>query len=525
MNLKSSFSWSRILITVGVFGLLWGFASGHLMYVNSPFRLAAWKMPSAGPTAEVHPEVLNLQASFSKVAELVKPAVVSISTVHIEQIQETPQFFFGDPMEQFFEYFGGEGMAPPQNRRRSARPRQFKMEGVGSGVIIDPEGLVLTNEHVVRDADEIKVLVYDGEGNKKEYTGRVVGKDARTDLAVVRIHAGKKLPFAAFGDSDKVKVGDWAIAIGSPFGLTQTLTVGVISAARQSLAIEDREYRNLIQTDAAINRGNSGGPLLNIKGEVVGINTAIYAPTGVFAGIGFAVPVNQAKAILQDLVHKGHVVRGWLGVELAREISPAMVKAFGLPNDKGALINEVMKGSPAEKAGLKRGDIIRSFNGTVVDSSDKLQNLVSQTAPKKTVPLQVIRERKTLTLNLVLGERPETADGGPATRSPRKPKALEKSKEKDWLGAKVVPLTPNLAENFRQPPEAEGVLVLDLEEGSQAEEIGLVPGDIIRALNQMPTPDMMKFTAASSKINLSDGVVVDLLRQGKALYVSYTKSQ
>jgi len=253
-----------------LFGLLlflvWGFRSGRIVWADRALSLASFQVPAGAPTAEVHPEVLNLQASFSRVAELVKPAVVSISTTHIQQVPRGQEFFFGDPLEEFFQRFGGqEGNGMPRSPQGHT-PKQFKTEGVGSGVIIDPDGLVLTNEHVVRDADQIKVLVYDKAGDKKEYTGRVVGKDARTDIAVVRINVGHKLPFAALGDSDKVRVGDWAIAIGSPFNLAQTVTVGVISADRQSLPIEGREYRNLIQTDAAINRGNSGGPLLNIRG-------------------------------------------------------------------------------------------------------------------------------------------------------------------------------------------------------------------------------------------------------------------
>jgi serine protease Do len=456
------------------------------------------------PTVDVHPDVLNLQSSFSKVADLVMPAVVSITTTHMERAQESPLFFFEDPFER------------PQDGRK------FKMEGMGSGVIIDPNGLVLTNDHVVRDADEIKVLLYDKNGKKTEYAGKVVGKDPRTDVAVVRIKAGHALPFAALGNSESVKVGDWAIAIGSPFGLSQTFTVGVISAARQSLAIEDREYSNLIQTDAAINRGNSGGPLLNIKGEVVGINTAIYAPTGVFAGIGFAVPINQAKAILDELVEKGHVVRGWLGVELAHDLTPAMVKAFGVPDENGALINKVMKKSPADKAGFQRGDIVRKFDGKTVESSDQLQSFVAITPPDKKVSVEVWRQRKNVTLSLVLGERPESADVGPEeeTETSRKP---NKEKEKVWLGAHVSALTPEEAENFQQSADAEGVLVADVEGGSEAEEMGLGTGDIIRGVNQIPTPNVAEFSKATGHVNLSEGVVLDILRQGRAMYLSYTK--
>ncbi|MFA5975744.1 MAG: Do family serine endopeptidase [Elusimicrobiota bacterium] len=516
------------LLTLLLVVLVGGFRSGRLLYAGHGFHLAAYEAPAAGPVAQVHPEVLNLQTSFSNVAELVKPAVVSISTIHIEQVTEAPQFFFGDPMEQFFDQFFGNGEnggMPPNRQRLPMRQRQYKMEGVGSGVIIDPQGLVLTNEHVVRNADQIKVLMYDQDGNKTEYKATVVGKDARTDLAVIRVHAGHKLPAASLGDSDQVKVGDWAIAIGSPFGLSQTVTVGVISAARQSLAIEDREYRNLIQTDAAINRGNSGGPLLNIRGEVVGINTAIYAPTGVFAGIGFAVPVNQAKAILQDLVKKGHVVRGWLGVELAPEMTPAITRQFGLPDKTGALVNGVLPDSPAAKAGLKRGDVIRFFNGKPVESSAKLQTMVADMSPKRSIPLEIIRDRKKMTLTLVLGERPESADT--RERGTPRPSGKKESKknQKDWEGAHVIALSPDLAENFRQPRDAEGVLVTDVDSGSLAEELGLVAGDVIRAVNQMPTPDVSHFSSAVSKVDFSEGVVLDILRQGRSIYLSYMKGQ
>jgi serine protease Do len=518
--------------------MFWGFRTGRMSWNGLPISLAAYQMPSGGPTAEVHPEVLNLQASFNRVAELVKPAVVSIMTTHIQQVPTGsggPEFYFGDPFEEFFQQFfngpgGGEGPAVPPSQsqprsRRRARPPELKMEGVGSGVIIDPDGLILTNDHVVRDADLIKVTVYDPKGGKKEYTGKVVGKDARTDIAVVRINAGHKLPHAALGDSDKVKVGDWAIAIGSPFNLAQTVTAGIISADHQSLPIEGREYRNLIQTDAAINRGNSGGPLLNIHGEIVGINTAIYAPTGVFAGIGFAVPINQAKAILEDLVHKGHVVRGWLGVELAREITPAMVKSFGLPDTKGALVNDVMKGSPAEKAGLKRGDVVRMFNGKPVDSSDDLQAQVAQSTPNKSVPVELIRNKEKTFINLKLGERPESADTGEGGQEPRNApgKKEQKAAEQEWLGARVTNITSEIMETYQIPKEAVGVVATEIKPGSDADEIGLVPGDVIRGINQTPTPDVATFRKVSGSVKLSQGVVLDVLRQGHPIYLSYTK--
>ncbi len=496
-------------------------------WLHSDFRLTSYSVPSGGPKADVHPEVLNLQSSFSNVAELVKPAVVSISTVHIEQVSNAgPEFFFGDPLQEFFQNFMGQEndenpYGRPRMRRPNGKPREFKTEGVGSGVIIDPDGLVLTNDHVVREASEIKVIVIEKGAEKKEYIGKVVGKDPRTDLAVVRIKAGHKLPYAALGDSERVKVGDWAIAIGSPFGLAQTVTVGVVSASNQTLSIEGHEYRNLLQTDAAINRGNSGGPLLNIRGEVVGINTAIYAPTGVFAGIGFAVPVNQVKEILDDLIHKGHVIRGWLGVELAREISPAIAKSFGLPDTKGALVTDVMKDSPASKAGLKRGDVVRRFDGKDVESPDKLQAMVAVTAPKKAIPMVVIREKKEVTLTVVLGERPDSADER-RKDSAKSSEKEEKTARHEWKGIQVMKLTPDLGRRFRQPDDASGVIVVDVADDSPLAELGLAVGDVIRSVNQQATPDTTSFEKATSKVNLKDGVVLDVLRQGHPMYLSVT---
>jgi serine protease Do len=244
---------------------------------------------------------------------------------------------------------------------------------------------------VVREADELTVTFQFPE--EKKYSGKVVGTDPRTDLAVIKIEPASPLTYAALGDSDKVRVGDWAIAVGSPFGLEQTVTVGVISAMRQSLTIEGMNYSGLLQTDAAINRGNSGGPLVNIRGEVVGINTAIYAPTGVFAGIGFAIPANRIKDIMEQLIEKGHVVRGWMGVEIL-PLNDVMANHFGLPNTDGVMVNGVQPDSPAEKAGMKRGDVIVRFNGQATPTPDLLRDLVARTAPKKTITVDVIRDGK-----------------------------------------------------------------------------------------------------------------------------------
>ena len=312
---------------------------------------------------QVSEEAVNLQNSFANVAEHVKPAVVNVSTLQILRIEQPfYEFYFGDPFEDFFDEFFQRS---PRDKRAKPRKRYYqkKLEGTGTGVIIDPKGYILTNYHVIANAEDIRVRL-SGEKDK-EFEAKIVGEDPRTDLAVLKIKSNKKFPSAVLGDSDVIRVGDWVLAIGSPFGLEQTVTVGVISAKRQSVPIEGRSYRDLIQTDAAINRGNSGGPLVNIKGEIIGINTAIYAPTGVFAGVGFAIPINDAKEIIDDLIEKGRVIRGWLGVEI-KEVDEIIAKQFGLREIQGALVNKVIENSAAEKGGIERGDIIVKFAGQKV---------------------------------------------------------------------------------------------------------------------------------------------------------------
>lgn len=453
-------------------------------------------------------EVVNLQEAFAQVASLVKPTVVNISTVQLIEEKHPPiEFYFGDPFEEFFKEFG-----MPKRERKTPAPKgyQRRLEGTGSGVIIDPEGYILTNEHVIRGAAEIRVTLPD---ENEKFTGKVIGKDERSDLAVVKIKPKNKLSAVKLGDSDKIRVGDWAIAIGSPFGLEQTVTVGIISAVRQRLTIEGREYRDLLQTDAAINRGNSGGPLVNIRGEIIGINTAIYAPTGVFAGIGFAIPINQAKEILDDLIHKGKVVRGWLGVEI-KEIDDAIQKQFGLPDKEGALVNNVFKDSPAEKAGLMRGDVIIKFDEKKVSNPYELQKIVGQTQPNKKVKIEIIRDKNHKMVELVTEEMP--------TKIEEEAKTVTPSEETgEWLGMEVSNLTSELAEKYELPKEEKGIVVVAIEPGSKAEEIGLEEGDLIKSVNRKPITGIKDFNEISKKVKLSEGVVFDLNRRGRLLYLSY----
>lgn len=472
----------------------------------------------SGPTArlEPHPTAVTLQESFAKVAEAIKPAVVNISAVQIARVQEDPQqFFYGDPNEFFYRFFGETPSFP-----RQPRQREYRTEGTGSGVIIDAEGYILTNNHVVQGADQLTVTLSDG----KTHRGKVVGTDPRTDLAVIQIKASNPFAFAPLGDSSSMRVGDWVLAVGSPFGLQQTVTAGIVSAIRQSLNIEGRSFRNLLQTDAAINRGNSGGPLVNIKGEVIGINTAIYAPTGVFSGIGFAIPVNDAKAILRDLIQKGFVERSWMGVEIA-EVDEVIAQQFGLKTTEGALINQVLPGSPAEKAGLERGDVILEFDGKKVTNIQNLQDMVSATPTNRNVPVKILRDGKTRTIELKTATMPNQAAERPRQDNDEEKKTAEAT-TLEWLGAKFSDLSPRIKTRYGLDESIkQGVVLIEVPAQSLAAEAGLMEGDLIRAINRIEIKRIQDLKRATATINAKKGVVFDVVRKGRSFYLSFKSLQ
>ena len=362
----------------------------RLGHTASPAGLAPAFAPALGL-----PE--TLQQSFVGVAEHVRPAVVHLGTIQRAKMRRGPSLPPGsdDPFfkEFFNQFFGSEGPAPPG--------AEYRQPGLGSGVIIDKRGLVLTNFHVVKGADEIIVRLSD----KREYRGQVLGIDSKTDLAVVRFQPDQHaLTVAPLGNSDALRVGEWAIAIGNPFGLDQTVTVGVISATGRS-DVGIATYENFIQTDASINPGNSGGPLVNLKGEVVGINTAIVAAG---QGIGFAIPINMVKRVVDQLVDKGKVVRGWIGVSL-QPLSPELAQSLGLDGTQGAVVGSTIAGSPAAQAGLQQGDVILSYNKVPVEDYRHVQRLVAETGVGKTVTLEVMRKKQKVQVSLTIGEVPDTA--------------------------------------------------------------------------------------------------------------------
>ncbi|HLD29378.1 MAG TPA: PDZ domain-containing protein, partial [bacterium] len=343
----------------------------------------------------------------------------------------------------------------------------------------------------------------------------VVGRDPATDLAVLKIKSDKKFPAVSLGDSDKLRIGSWVVAIGSPFGLEQTVTCGIVSAIRQKVILENTAYENMIQTDAAINRGNSGGPLLNLNGEVVGINTAIYAPTGVFSGIGFAIPINLAKNILEEMIDKGKVTRGWLGVYI-QDVDRAIALQFGLKEQKGALVNKVEPGSPADKAGIERGDIIIEIDGKEVKNTFSLRRLVSEAKPGQTVRLKIVRGRKYVEAAVRITEMQGEESRGARGRIEKE----ETDGEAEWEGIRVSELSEDIRSVFDIKSGVRGVVVIGVDPGSLAGEAGLMRGDVLQGINQNSVSGIEDFRKAAKKIDLSSGVVFDIIRRGEPLYIT-----
>jgi serine protease Do len=392
-----------------------------------------------------------------------------------------------DPFEEFFErFFGGEN---PQ--------REFRRRSLGSGFIINREGYIVTNNHVVENASDIKVSLSD----KEEYDAKVIGRDSKTDVALIKIEAKRELPAVALGDSGKLRVGEWVMAIGNPFGLGHTVTTGIVSA--KGRIIGAGPYDDFVQTDASINPGNSGGPLFNMNGEVVGINTAIIAAG---QGIGFAIPINVAKDLLVQLREKGRVVRGWLGVQVQR-VTPELAKSFGLDRERGALVADVMSETPAEKAGIERGDIITEFNGRKIEEMNDLPRVVANTPPNADVPVKVLRKGQEKVVQVKITEMKEeraAASGG----------TLE-----EGLGLTVQELTPEIARNLGVA-ESKGVVVTNVEEGTPAEEAGIRRGDVILEVNQKKVETLRDYRAALGRLGSADSLLLLVRRGSNVLYMA-----
>ena len=415
--------------------------------------------------------------SFADLAEKLLPAVVNISSSQTLPARgegrgpDVPMFPPGSPFEQFFKDFM-ERQRPggPRGDQRPQGPAP-RAQSLGSGFIIDPAGVVVTNNHVIDGADEITVILQDNTRLK----ATLIGRDERTDLAVLKVEPEKPLPFVPWGDSDKSRVGDWVLAIGNPFGLGGSVTAGIVSARGRN--IEQGPYDNFIQTDAAINKGNSGGPLFNMDGDVIGINTAIYSPSGGSIGIGFSIPANMAKTVVAQLRDFGRARRGWLGVRI-QQVSPDIAESVGMKEAAGAMVAGVNDDGPADKGKIKAGDIITKFNGQPVKEMRNLPLIVAQTDIGKDVPVTVWRDGKEVTLTVKVGELPDDQKQAAAT-TPDKKAAPSGIVELSSLGLKLSELTPDLRTKFQINDDRKGVIITDVEGGSPAAERGLKPGDII----------------------------------------------
>jgi serine protease Do len=444
-------------------------------------------------------EMSAFATSFAQTVKNAQPAVVSIASTKVVKSNNADEGLsplFNDPM--FRQFFGERGNGP-QNRPN--RPREQREQGLGSGVIISPDGYILTNNHVIEGANDIRVYTSD----KRELKARVIGADPNTDIAVVKVDE-KKLATLSFADSSQVQVGDIALAIGNPFGVGQTVTMGIISATgRGNLGIED--YEDFIQTDAAINPGNSGGALINSNGQLIGINTAILSHAGGNQGVGFAVPANLAHSVMSQLLKNGKVVRGYLGV-MIQPVTPEIAKAFNLADAHGALVGEVSPDGPAAKAGIAQGDVITELNGARVDESRDLRLKISQLTPGSEIRLKLLRDGNPREASITLGELPTVKEAA----------SNEKSENDSYDGISVESLTPQTSRQLGLPASISGVVVTDVQDGSRADDAGLRPGDLIQQVNRQAINTAADFERAMKQSSGRSAVLL-VNRNGHTSYV------
>ena len=434
-------------------------------------------------------------ASFANLADKVKGSVVNISTTQV--VEGNPLMPFMGPGSPFGDFFGPN---LPKEFFGNKPHGKMKTHALGSGFVISKEGLIITNNHVVEKATEIKIKLHNG----KEYDAKLVGRDPKTDLALIQVAPDKDFPTpAVLGDSDALRVGDWVMAVGNPFGLGHTITTGIISAKSRILGAGP--YDDFLQTDAAINPGNSGGPLFNMTGQVIGINTAIIAQG---QGLGFAIPVNMAKDLLPQL-KTGKVVRGWLGV-MIQGITPKLAESFGLKSAKGVLVSDVVKGSPAEKSGLKQGDVIIRFDAKEIENAHKLSQVVAATAPDTRVKVDIRRNGNAKTVSLTIGTMPSEEQT-----------AVAPKEEISW-GMAVQELTPQLARQLGLESGSTGVLISDIKDGSPAAEAGLQPGDLISEVNRTAIKNLNDYQQALKKVKNGENLLLLVKRGSGALYVVLT---
>jgi serine protease Do len=475
------FTPSRLLLTA-MFGAVAGLA-------QLPLQLSSFGAPPAMAASLAALE--NRPPSFAAIAKRTMPVVVNIFTTS----QRAARGGSSDPIDDFFGRFFGE-----------SNPRENAARSLGSGILISRDGEVLTSYHVVRNSDIIKVRLSD----HSEYEARLIGKDAKTDLALVKIRrSGGALPFARLGSSSQLDVGDWVMAIGNPFGLEHTVTAGIVSA--KGRVIGAGPYDSFIQTDASINPGNSGGPLINALGEVVGVNSAIFSQSGGNIGIGFAIPIDLAKKVAEQLRKNGRVVRGWLGIR-AQDVSPQSA-SLGIARAGGdvAQVTEVSEGSPAADAGVKLGDLIVEFNGKAVPKSLDFPAVIADTPPGQKAILKIVRDKKEMTISVKIGELADESD----------PALTSEAKDPE-LGIKVQRISPEAARRLGLN-STKGVLVLEVQPGSPADSIGLEPADVIREVNQRPVNNVNDFERAMRQGRRGERVLLLVQRGDNAVFFAWKR--
>lgn len=460
-----------------------------------------WHSSSSVVLAEGQPMThtwQDLNQAFIDISKQTRPAVVTVSTDRVLSVNASP--FGGDPLLDFFFHHGNPQQAPQQQQ-----PEQFHQRGLGSGIIVSEDGIILTNNHVIDGADSIYVHTFDGE----RYKATVKGADPKTDIAVIKIDA-KGLPAMPIGNSDSLSVGEIVLAVGSPMSenLAYTVTQGIVSAkGRSNVGLAD--YEDFIQTDAAINPGNSGGPLVNLDGQLIGINTAIVSESGGFQGIGFAVPVNMAMQVMNSLLANGRVVRGWLGVSI-QDVGDAIASAMKLNKPTGALVADVLDDSPAAKAGLEAGDIIESIDNHPVKTSADLRNAVASTEPGTKVTLSILRSGKEKTVDVTLGELPAngvvaSAEGGTS----------------QMLGFSVSNVSPDMARQYGISSDHPGVIVTSIDSASPAYRMGLRQGDLIRSINREPVGSVSDFENITGNLKKGDYVLLQVQRAESTFFIAF----
>lgn len=475
-------------------------------------RLRAMVLAATLLALPLHAMARSAPDSFSPLVERLMPAVVNISTTQkispselsgqMLPFQDIPQGPGMEEFKEFFERFGGGGKSAPQ-----------EVQSLGSGFIIDPAGYVVTNNHVITKAEDITVILSDNTKLK----ATVVGKDPKTDLALLKVDSKTPLPFVSFGNSDNSKVGDWVIAIGNPFGLGGSVSAGIISARQRN--INAGPFDDFIQTDAAINRGNSGGPMFNMDGEVIGINSAIFSPSGGNIGIGFAVPSSLAQPVLKQLRELGKTQRGWLGVKI-QEVTDEMAESMGLGKARGALVIEVSPDSPAGKAGIKLGDVITRFDGRDVKEMRQLPRIVAETKIGKEVDVDVFREGKTHSFDITVAELEETDEEMAEDAPADKPKGAGKTEK--LLGMELTALNAELRQQYGLDAGTKGLLVITVDEGSEAAKQDVREGDIIHQIGSTPITDLDEAADALSAVRNAGrkNALIRLEREGEPVFIT-----